>query len=89
MATDISFSGKLSYMLEDGSTFIRLSDVVVSGVGYDLYDFNYSDGSALTEEFFQWPAMVQAGYGTLGTAGHVFESYFQVNSGRGDIAVEV
>jgi hypothetical protein len=50
------------------------SSVTLGGVIKDLYDFDYDAdtvGSSITLN--RWGAILQAGWGTLGNAGHVFK----------------
>ncbi len=63
---------------------LRVRSIVVSGVAYDLYDFDY--GSSVGP--IRAGAAVQAGFGTSDSAtargGHVFENVIELTNAKTD-----
>jgi|SRR5882672_337630 len=67
---------RVVYIDQEGNQVIgyRTNFINVAGAVSDLYDFDYSSGYAGDA------ASVQAGYVTLGTAGHVFREEVQLSN---------
>lgn len=68
-------------VIRDSVLGIKVVDVAVTGTLTDLYDFDMEQSIPIpkfSKDLFQG-AMIQAGFGTLGAAGHLFKTETTVN----------
>ena len=65
----------------EGKKLIKVKDIKINGLAYDPYDFDY-DGTILGygNGPFKNGAIVQAGYGTLGFNGRVFDTVVHLDT---------
>jgi hypothetical protein len=66
------------FQADPSGSWLIVSNIRVSGVGSDLYDFDYSSGGETASSFIKAAARLQALYGSGFRAGHVFKNIFQL-----------
>lgn len=83
----LTISGSWDLDVDDTGAKLLIADVTVQGKVWDVYDFDFSDTTdyGIAGAFVKQAAELQAGYGTLGTGGHVFETLVELNTAKSNL----